>query len=353
MRFQDFLTQELGTPKINNGEYQYCCPFCGEQKYKFYVKDSLQSDNGLYHCKKCDATGNPITFMKGYYSVSAKQAIDLLETKNITFEISPLDNYSNELSESDKLILHLRKKNHKQETRPTKPPRLPIGFKYLKDNLQNKESYPFLYYLKNRGITLDQIIEHNIAYVTDGYFYKTNGEKASLRNSVIFFTYDNNGKYKYWNTRSIEPNPYLKSINAPSKEQEYARKNCIFNFNVARNERVMIITEGVFDALTFGKSGVATFGKQVTQSQLDQIIQHTNKDTIIYIMLDSDALTNNIKLARRLHEHFTTFVVPHGVEDANDMGKEKAVKVLKENRILATPENLQNYLLQQKLTFNA
>lgn len=354
MRFQDFLTQELGKPKASNGELQYCCPFCGEQKYKFYVKESLQSDNGLYHCKKCDATGNPITFMKDYYSITGREAKDLLESKNIDFTISPLDNYSNETTESERLILQLRGA-HKEQSKiiSTKPPRLPVGFKYLKDNLHNKESFPFLYYLKNRGITLEQIKKYNIAYIVDGYFYKTDGNKAPLRNSVIFFTFDNNGNYKYWNTRSIEKNPYLKSINAPAKDNEYKRKDCIFNFNNARKEKIMIITEGVFDALTFDKFGVATFGKQVTQEQLNQIIKYTSKDTIIYIMLDSDALTNNIKLARKLHEHFTAFVVPHGSEDANDLGTKNAIQLLKNNRVLATPENLQNYLLQQKLTFNA
>ncbi|WBF81285.1 hypothetical protein FMLHJGGC_00234 [Staphylococcus phage BSwM-KMM1] len=32
MRFEDFLTQELGEPKENTiGELRYCCPFCGEK----------------------------------------------------------------------------------------------------------------------------------------------------------------------------------------------------------------------------------------------------------------------------------------------------------------------------------
>lgn len=355
MRFEDFLTDELGQPKENTiGELRYCCPFCGETKYKFYVKQSIDSTNGLYHCKKCDETGNPITFMKQYYGVSGKQAVDLLDSKSIDIERQEVIQYNNnDLTESEKLILMMRGvENYRNYIKKT-PPSLPIGYKFIKDNLRNKEVKPFLVYLQGRGITLDQIIEHNIAYVINGYCYKPTptGEhkKIPLKNSVIFFTYNAKGKYIYWNTRSIEPNPYLKSINAPTRESELGKRDVIFNLNRAMNEKMVVINEGVFDALTYRQYGIATFGKQVTEEQITLIRENIPVTTPIMIMLDSDAIESSITLASKLYiTHKKVYVIPHGDKDANDMGTEEAFKLL-QNRVLASPEGLQSYYLQQKL----
>lgn len=356
MRFEDFLTDELGQPKENTiGELRYCCPFCGETKYKFYVKQSIDSSNGLYHCKKCNESGNPITFMKKYYGVNGKQAVDLLDSKSIDIERQEIIQFSNnDLTESEKLILMMRGVDNYRNYVKKIPPPLPVGFKYIKDNLNNKEVAPFLVYLKNRGITLAQIIEHNIAYIVNGYCYSkgNNGEtkKITLRNSVIFFTYNSRGKYLYWNTRSIEPNPYLKSINAPAQEHELGKRDVIFNLNRAMKEKMVVITEGVFDALTYQQYGIATFGKQVTEEQLSLLREYVPIDTSIMIMLDSDAMEFSVELAKKLYiTHKKVYVIPHGDLDANDLGVEEAFKLLK-NRVLASPEGLQSYFLQQKLS---
>lgn len=353
MRFEDFLTEELGTPKENTiGELRYCCPFCGEDTYKLYVQQSLDSSNGLYHCKKCDEKGNPITFMKNYYNLTGKQAFDLLESKNIDIEVTPLLTSNNkDLSESEKLILMLRGVRQEKPKERTTPPKLPGGLKYLKDNLTNREVIPFLKYLQGRGITLKQIIDNNIGYITNGYFYKSDGvSKVPLKNSIVFFTFDNEGNYQYWNTRSIDKNPFIKTINAPAQDHEIGRKDIIFNFNIARHQKFMVITEGVFDALTFHQYGVATLGKQVTNNQIKKIVDYTSPSTSIYIMLDTDALDNNIDLAYKLKLHFEkVYLVPHGDKDANDMGTRESFKLLQENRVLATPESIQSYKLQQKL----
>ena len=56
----------------------------------------------------------------------------------------------------------------------------------------------------------------------------------------------------------------MKTINAPSTQSQYGKKDVIFNFNVAKYQPFIVITEGVFDALTFDKYGVATFGKAIS-----------------------------------------------------------------------------------------
>lgn len=357
MRFQDFLTMEIGEPKEDAiNETRYCCPFCGETKYKFYVLNSLGSDNGLFQCKKCGVKGNPITFMKEYYNMDGKTARDTLESNGISIDFAPQGLYSSELTERESLMLMLQGNNtntiEKKET--LLPPEIPLGIEYIKDNFDNPRAKPFIDYLLSRNITKNQMIDHCIGYVVNGKFRRSDGKYLSLRNSVVFFTFDAYGKYVYWNTRSIEPNPYLKTINAPAKDNEYSRKDVVFNLNKAKNQPFIVINEGVFDALTFGDFGVATFGKQVTDRQIDLIlktIRDRDRKPKIYLFLDKDATKETVDSASRLYaRHEQTYVVPHGSQDANDMGMYQSLLLLKENSVLATPENLNLFLVQELLS---
>ncbi|XWX29948.1 DNA primase [Staphylococcus phage PG-2021_40] len=357
MRFQDFLTMEIGEPKEDAiNETRYCCPFCGETKYKFYVLNSLGSDNGLFQCKKCGVKGNPITFMKEYYNMDGKTARDTLESNGISIDFAPQGLYSSELTERESLMLMLQGNNtntiEKKET--LLPPEIPLGIEYIKDNFDNPRAKPFIDYLLGRNITKNQMIDHCIGYVVNGKFRRSDGSYLPLRNSVVFFTFNSYGKYVYWNTRSIEPNPYLKTINAPAQDNEYSRKDVVFNLNKAKNQPFIVINEGVFDALTFGDFGVATFGKQVTDTQIDLILRAIKDRDIkpkIYLFLDKDATKETVTSASKLYaRHKQTYVVPHGSQDANDMGMYQSLLLLKENSLLATPENLNLFLVQELLS---
>lgn len=354
MRFEDFLINELGSVKEDSvGELRFCCPFCGEQKYKFYVKVTLDDDNGLYHCKKCNRKGNPITFVKEYYNLnSGKQAKDILDSKGIRVELRPDEQFLNKgLTDNERMLLALKGAQDTKETvKPTQPPLLPYGYKYLKDNYDNPESYPYFNYLYGRGITDRQIQEHMIAYIPNGYFYNRKKKPLPLKTSIIFFTFDNQGNYVYWNTRNIDTSNSIKSINAPANPHEFSRKEVVFNLNKARFQKIVVLNEGVFDALTFGDMGIATFGKQVTDRQIELIHENIPQTTPIFVFLDTGATNETINSAKRLYaKHKLTYVVPHGEEDANDMGFEKSMKVINQNYMLATPENLNRFFIKESL----
>lgn len=351
MRFEEFLQGTLGAPLESTvGELRYDCPFCSDTKKRFYVKQSLDSKNGQYICFNCGETGNPITFMKRYYNVDSRNAVKLLEQNNIEIDIDKTIKFDNSLSDSEKLILLLRGVEPEEYEVKKKPPKLPFNYKFLSQNLYNKEAIPFLRYLNSRGVTLQQIIEHNIAYTVESKCYKSdNIQTFTFYNSLIFFTYNAQGEYVYWNTRSIVPTK-MKTINAPASDEQYGKKDVLFNFNKAKDQRMLIITEGVFDALTFHQYGIATFGKAVSDNQIKLIKKYVKPETDIYLMLDSDAYEYNVKVARELFKKFpNTYVVPHGEEDPNDLGTEKAFQLIKDKRIKATPEGLTNYEIQQKL----
>lgn len=353
MRFEDFLKEHLGTPLESTiGELRFNCPFCGETKRRFYVKQSLDSKNGQYICFNCGESGNPITFIKNYYNVEGRQARVILEQNNIEIDFDKTVKFDNSLTDSEKLILLLKGVDQEEDEVKKTPPKLPFNYKFLSKNLYNEEAIPFLRYLDSRGVTLEQVIKHNIAYTVETKCFKSDNQTTfTFYNSLIFFTYNAQGNYVYWNTRSIVPTK-MKTINAPSSDNQYGKKDVLFNFNTAKDQRMIIITEGVFDALTFHQYGIATFGKAVSENQIKLIKKYVDEETDIYLMLDSDAYEYNINVARELYKKFpNTYVVPHDELDPNDLGTEKAFKLIKDKRIKATPEGLSSYLLQQKIMF--
>lgn len=358
MLFKDFLGGTIGDSKqVSDKEIRYCCPFCGETDYKFYVKIADDSSDGQYQCKKCGASGNPITFMREFYNLgNNKEAYDVLVSNGIELDTSGLSRIRNtELTEKEKMLLLINgyEETKEQGIKKLTPPPLPTGLKFLSKERHKKEAQPFIQYLHNRGISDKQIDEHSIGYIISGWFESSGGKYVNLRNSIVFFTFDNSGNYIYWNTRSIEPNVKIKSINAPAKDNEYSRKEVLFNLNRAKNLPFIVLNEGVFDALTFQDYGIASFGKQVTETQVKLILKNITKETVIFLYLDSDAIEVTKTLASRLYkEHKRTYIVPHGENDANDLGIEKAFKTLKENALLATPENITSFELRERLHLN-
>lgn len=353
MSFSDYLVDKLGEDYLEANDHRiYFCPFCHETPdRKLYVNTSGGEHDGLWDCKRCSRVGNPVGFVMEFEGVGFGQAKDILEMYG--FEDNEFFSQAKAEGLSDEEALYLmllsgNKVEEKQEVRKTPPP-LPEGLKLMMDNLDKKEVVPFLDYLVNkRNIEPRMVSKHNIGYVKEGSFTTSSGKKVSLYDHLVFFTYDNEGKYKYWNTRSIRNNPYLKTINASGSDEEFGRADSLFNFNTARLQSNIVLTEGVFDALTVGDEGVSGFGKQYTTNQVATILEGIEPIQKVYILLDRDAImvknargeSTTIKLAEQLYsEHEETYIViPETNEDPNDLGHDKVWDLIENNAVKGSPE---------------
>lgn len=341
--FLDLLKQELGESKSAGGETRFNCPFCTDVKHKFYVNN----EKGLWICFKCSETGNPVSFVMKYYNVSYTEAIDILATydydpKAVRESQYSLSQYGQDLTEEERLLLFISRQGEPIETdtkKSLKCPPPPTNCKSLMANFHNPEAFPFFQYLKNRRVTLEQIKTHNISYVTYGQVDLADGRKMDLVNHVVFFTFDESNKPIYWNTRSIEKNPFIKSFNAPSREGEYSKNNTVFNLNNVHNADKIVVHEGVFNSFMTPGCGVATFGKKITEEQVKLLLSVSTKRNIpIYLFLDTDAwkeMITTANLIKRLEPNQVVYYVYSGLDqDANDLGIEKC-KELIDNAFLA------------------
>lgn len=336
--FLDLLKQELGNLKDAGNETRFNCPFCGnDTKHKFYVHNS----DGLWICFKCSETGNPVSFVMKYYNVSYIEAVDILATYD--YDISSerqsqfsLNQYGSDLTDEERLLLFITREGEPLENENKikyKCPAPPTNCKSLIGNFDNPEAFPFFAYLHGRGITLEHIQQHNISYVTYGEVELTDGRKMNLVNHVVFFTFDEKRKPIYWNTRSIEEDPFIKSFNAPAKEEEYSKNNTIFNLNNIGDVDKIVVHEGVFDSIMTPGCGVATFGKKITEEQTRRLLAVAQKRRIpIYLYLDTDAWKEMIASAHTIHSmdpnQLVYFVYSGLAQDANKLGLEKVAELV-------------------------
>lgn len=338
--FLAMLSEELGKSIPAGDNTRFCCPVCGEEKFKFYVRNST----GVYQCFHCGVSGNAIKFMEVYYGYTYGQAKEQVEDWiGDELDADTTERFS-ELSDMESLYLAIVKgKDNSQEESNTvkKTIPLPTNLKLLRDNMNNPEAFPFLGYLHNRGVTLEEINTHLISYVIEGDVRKSNKDEEGnfeyfkIRNSIVFLTFDDNGNYLYWNSRSIEPHPVVKSLNGPATLEEHSKNDVIFNLNRAKLTGTIVIFEGVFNALMAGQSGVATFGKMVTDDQLDRLrdIALDKPETNFVVFLDSDARKQASQLAERIHRFSNNVYIvdsPYGDKDANDLGREITAELIRE-----------------------
>lgn len=311
--------------ETGTGEVAVVCPFCDTEKKKMYV-----SPRGQFICFVCETKGNSVySFAMQYYQCSFKEAKAMLHEN---YRLNQANHHEIKTS----LFAELTKLSMEQEAeqQSLKPVTFPTNIKLLEHNLNNPEAYPYLWYLKRRKISLQQIKQYHIGYVKSGKLNRDNGQALPIEQSIIFFTYDQD-KPVYWSTRSIEYRPFIKSLNAISGDNTYSRRGLFWNMDKINHNSNMIICEGIFNALMACQglyTGIATLGKAITNDQIDLMCKLNPKR--FYIFLDNDAKQQELELAKRLRQkgidYSRIYLVtnPYGNKDANDLGVDITRKLL-------------------------
>lgn len=88
------------------------------------------------------------------------------------------------------------------------------------------------------------------------------------------------GKVELWQARDVYGNSDISWYTAKNGDK------VIFNLDLAREQKYIVITEGIFDALACGFNGVCLLGKFLTSRQLGQLGGFTKP---IIVALDPDA----------------------------------------------------------------
>ena len=192
--------------------------------------------------------------------------------------------------------------------------RLPNEFKPLWKNGSSIIKKHSIVYLSNRSIGMADIIRYGIGYCEEGVY----------SNRVIIPSYSSNGELNYFVGRDIYDGG-MKYKNPPVSKDVIG-----FDLFINWNEPI-ILCEGVFDAIAIRRNAIPLFGKTIPKSLMKKIYEKQVKQ--IYILLDSDAIMDSIKMTDSLMKNgIDVYYVNLSEEDPSDMGFKKVINLIKKTK---------------------
>ena len=251
--------------KLRKGGSQatYFCPFCHHYKRKLEVN----LDYGQWHCWVCHAKGSYL----GSFFTKLKAA----------------RHYRDRLFELTKDVRLQRKPRTKTDEVDLS---LPDDFISLSDPPKHDAHYSehmqeyrrAMAYLKNRGITQEDICRYNIGYC----------EAGEYQYCIVIPSYNDEGKLNYFSSRYYYPHKWLKYKNAP-----FSKDIVGFESFINYDEPVTLV-EGVFDAIAVRNNAVPLFGTMLSMRLREQLIIH--KVQRVNLVLDNDAMREAIRAVKEL-----------------------------------------------------
>ena len=297
IKLLQLLESVLGKGKSTSGDnIAFFSPFVSHYKPKLEININTSSNGeNVWHCWISDKKGRTIS--------SLFKQLNLPKEK---FE------QLNKIIESSR-FRNLNSVNIKQ----TITLQLPAEYKPLWIKKTTPDFKNAMFYLKNRGINIFDIIKYRIGYCDTGEY----------AGKIIIPSYDSNGQLNYFVSRA-----FYKADSQKHKNPKVSKD--IIGFEMLINwAEPIILCEGAFDAIAVKRNAIPLFGKIIQPALQKKIIEERVRN--IYLCLDSDALKNAIQIAERfMAEGLNVYFVELQSEDASELGFEKITNILANTDVL-------------------
>lgn len=300
----------LGAKDYHRGWLKSKCPYCGRED-----KFGINISQNWGHCFRCGK--NPTMY----------QLVSYIENT------TDYDTLVNILSKDNYQGLYFKEDNAPQELKEKQNVYLPDSFINISlgNSLMGKLARK---YLTNRGFDIKELSHLGWGYCTRGKYM----------GYIIMPFYENN-KLIYFNARLFVGNG-PRYNNPTLSDTGLGKSFIIYNKDALSEYRLVYLCEGVINAQTMGKRGIAFGGKNISPYQINELIKCNASKFII--LLDSDAKDKAISLAFKLVDYKKVKIVffPEG-KDVNDLGKEKTLSLIRKSPYLSYSDllKLKNSLL--------
>ena len=292
----------LGKGKsTSRGNYAYHCPFCKHHKPKMEVNfTENKKGHNPWHCWVCNTRGKTIPGL-----LKKMEAYDKIDEAK---KLIPQGSFVEEIVVKNDLFL----------------PKEYIPFIDKPTSLMARHA---LAYLKNRGVTIEDMIKYHMGYCESGEY----------KNMVIIPSYDSNGNLNYFTSRSFEKDPYRKYKN-PSVSRDVVPFEMFINWNSP-----LVLCEGPFDAIAIKRNAIPLLGKNIQTNLMKKIV--SSKVEKIYIALDSDAIKSSLRFCETfMNEGKEVHLLEMDDKDPSDLGFKRFTELIQKS----TPLTLSG-LLARKL----
>ena len=238
-----------GTKLKKLNEYMYWSPFVSHHKPKLQI--NIQS--GKWHCWVSNVGG------RNLFQLFSKVGASKQHFDELIVLVDDIPRYKQNKDSKEEIV------------------QLPKEFKPLWNGGDGIVKRHALSYLYKRGIDDSDILKYNIGYCDDGIY----------SNRVIIPSYDSEGQLNFFVGRDF--------YNSKMKYRNSTTTKDIIGFELFINwDEPIILCEGVFDAMSFKRNAIPLYGKTVMNKLQKKIIESKMKK--IYLALDSDALSDTIKI---------------------------------------------------------
>ena len=311
--------------KGKNGlEYKVCCPFCKDKRYKMYINP--EKYGGVYNCYKCGKAGSLSSLLGDTFKMAPAQVARVkeeplpsdVESPGFTVPLTELD-------EEHPAIVYLTQ-TRKNKFDPKELTEV-FGVRYCSQGkVYGSQKAGFYYDTSNTLIFPVWMFGKPVGWQSRLLYDPDAMDDSQC--AALGYMKDEDGDWirppKYWT------NP------------GFRKGRVLFNFDIARNTDYVVVTEGVFDAMAVGQSGVATFGKGIDENQARLL--KTYWDTVVILLDPGDASEQTQKLIEELHRAVTVIPIDlMGYKDAGDAPRDeiwRQIAATIEHRRLAVNEKL-------------
>ena len=313
----DLLAELLGDYTDHGSEKSFDCPFCErtgrspDREQKLWVNER----KGMFICYRCETKGT-IGFMLrmlGHENIEQTVEVTKLAKRMRKLQGLPVEEEF-AAEEDDTPVIDYMQEVIKHGCRPIEVGS--VAWNYLRD----------------RRIT-DADIE----------YYDMLEGRGRYSGRVIIPTFDFDGQLAYFVARAFKPLRMRTKDGGYKDAPKYlnpkgeGRRRSVFNLNRAVEHSSILVTEGVFSAVAAGRNAVATFGKLVSEEQLDLIAERV-EDREVIVCLDGDAHEQTLEIAHRLTSRkvrATVAILPFE-HDPDSIGREGLLRVLADRTAYST-----------------
>lgn len=281
---------EVKTEILYPGEY-YCinCPFCGDKRQRLWVNHRFAEYRWLAVCY------NETRCLDGPFGKDNRKELYRLIFQTDSSVVLPV-------------LCGV-------ETDPAKP----LTEISLPGDISFFDELPVDHvsrlYLQGRGYDPLQLQRlYGMGYcnsVFDNAYYPLTGR--------IFIPVIMNGMLVGWQGRYIgDPDWKVSRVQKYFNLRGMSKKDMLYNFDVAKNQPMVVLVEGAADVWRVGPRAVALMGSDMADSQM-HLIRETWSNKPVAVFLDADAAKKSSEIAARLFPFFGSKVF-HVVPDGKDPG---------------------------------
>ena len=292
----------------NGNEVHFNCLVCGESRHRMFV--NLHS--GKVYCHNCGYSSNIIGLIQWTEGISWTRANAIFNDIKDGFVLP--ENITQDL------VGNMFDSDFRKDLKKRAIP-LPEEYVKLNPSHTNIRTKQAIKYLHSRKITDNQIVKYNMGFCMSGEY----------KNRVIIPITEND-ELRFWVARAISSDAYLKEKSPSNEIYQISKSEVIFNLdNAAKKYHSCIISEGIYDALSWGDIGVSLLGKTLYQEQMNILLDYREILTNgIYIAIDWDAKDKATEMAEELSQYFEVYMIniPKEYDDPNKFLQKRGRKAL-------------------------